>query len=670
MKEEPKSSKEDYKRILEEFKKDFHNPEIQKPHSINFLLMLFEKHFSRVPSITLKIYDGLREEEIRDKHPDISLYDHSKLTAAIAGCMYRYYSETYPEKWKKNEILKDEILNVPSNVKPYLLIGGDISGVQKFIYTITSKGALKSLKGRSFFLELLLEHIVSELIESLGLTRCNIIFSGGGHFYILSHNTPSAKDAIKRVKSKVDEYLFREFRGNLQLHLEWEEFHPDNFRNTKEIWRGLSEKLEIAKRKKWQDKLIEILNPEMPHKECLTQSCEVCFREDMPLKNLQRNEDILKVCEPCYIQYHLGEKLKEISHGDFPVIYKLSEPQQEAIKIMDRYYLFKKGWDRDLHPSASAVYRINDFTARHYSHPNSIYLPIGLYQHEGFTELTDATTIYGINRIAVLRMDVDNLGKIFSEAVPEEYRQFSRMASISRGLNKFFKFSLNIIVAGKDIEDLTDVAGRNVKEKGRMITIVYSGGDDLFIIGHWLDVIEAAIDINNYFKKYTGNPFVTISGGIAINHENYPIYQYARDAQAAEEMAKDKTFGKDAITLFGKYVVKWKDIGKILERVKIFKRFLIYKEDHLAIHEDRLPKTFFYRLLALARRFNDDGVLVLPKAAYLISRLRTGKSKAEDILRLKEVIMTSNKDEWKITEISTLLTLMLMRKGGGEDASN
>ncbi|MFN3740316.1 MAG: type III-A CRISPR-associated protein Cas10/Csm1 [Thermodesulfovibrionales bacterium] len=670
--QEPRCSKEDYKQIWRAFESDFNNPDIQKPHSIDFLLMLFEKHFSRVPSITMKIYDSLKREEIQDKHPDISLYDHSKLAAAIAGCMYHYYRESYPEKWHKNELLKDEILNAPEYVKPYLLIGGDISGVQRFIYTITSKGALKSLKGRSFFLELLSEHILSELIESLNLTRCNIIFSGGGHFYILSYNTPKAKSAIETVKSKVDEYLFREFKGGLQLHLAYEEFHPDSFSNTSEIWRGLAEKFEKSKKTKWQNKIKEILNPEMPYHKCLTQSCEVCFREDLPLKELQRNEDILKVCDPCFTQYHLGEMLKEISHGDFPVIYKLSEPADEikekAIKLMDSYYLFKKGWDRNLHPAAIAVYRVNDLNARHYSHPKSIYLPIGIYQHKALTELSDASPVFGIDRIAVLRMDVDNLGKIFSEAVPEEYRTFSRMASISRGLNRFFKSCLNEIVEGKTINNPTDVAGRNVKEKGRMLTIVYSGGDDLFIIGHWLDVIEAAIDINNYFKKYTGNPFVTISAGVAVNQEKHPVYQYAKDAEKAERMAKDKKIGKDAITLIGKHTFKWSDIERILERVKLFKSFLLYKGDHLTINENKVPKTFFYRLLALARRFNEEGVLILPKAAYLISRARFKDVKPEDILKIKEVVMTSNQKEWKITEVATLWTLMMMRKGGDEDA--
>lgn len=665
LEKEPTITKQDYKNLWEAFMRDFHNHEVQKPHSINFLMMLFEKHFSRVPSITMRISDVLKKEEIKEKHPDISLYDHSKLSAAIAGCMYHYYKETYPDKWNNNELLKNEILKVSKDAKPYLLIGGDISGVQKFIYTITSKGALKSLKGRSFFLELLSEHIVSEILDELKLTRCNIIFLGGGHFYIISHNTLSAKETVSDVKEKIDEYLFKEFKGHLQLFLEQEEFHPDNFKNTSIIWTGLSEKLELAKRRKWPDRIEEILKPEMPHEDCLTKSCEVCFREDVSLTELKAGEDVLQVCESCHNQHHLGEALKGISKGEYPVIYKVSDnPEESSIRIMESYYLFKKGWDKDIHPSAKAVYRVNDFTAKHHSHSTSVYLPIGIYHHDDMHELADTSSTFGINRIAVLRMDVDNLGRIFSLAVHEDDRTFSRMASISKGLNNFFKYHLNDIVEGKELA--VDIGERDVNKNGRKLSVVYSGGDDLFLIGHWLDVTEAAFDINEYFRKYTGNPFITISGGIAVNHEKYPVYQYARDAKEAEDLSKKGS--KDAIALFGTMVFRWDYAKKVLNRVKLFKRFLIVKGDYLAIDEDKLPKTFFYRLLALARKFQDDGSLILPKAAYLISRAKTDKCKPEDILELKGVIMNNNKDDWKVTGTAAMWTLMLMRRGGTENA--
>lgn len=50
--------------------------------------------------------------------------------------------------------------------KPLLLALGDFSGIQETVYTISSKGALKSLCARSFML--LTEHIVYEIMRMAG----------------------------------------------------------------------------------------------------------------------------------------------------------------------------------------------------------------------------------------------------------------------------------------------------------------------------------------------------------------------------------------------------------------------------------------------------------------------------------------------------------------------
>lgn len=111
-------------------------------------------------------------------------------------------------------------------------------------------------------------------------------------------------------------------------------FHPDGFTNAGNIWRNLSEKLELSKKKKWGGKLVDVLKTEMPHQDCLTQSCGICFREDLPLKELPKGDEVLSVCEPCLSQYYLGEDLVRISQREYPVLYKLSEkPDDKYLKI-------------------------------------------------------------------------------------------------------------------------------------------------------------------------------------------------------------------------------------------------------------------------------------------------------------------------------------------------
>lgn len=657
--EKSKITQEDYAEILSNFKRDLIAlSEIGL--TLNNLLMLIEKHFSNVPSMTAEIFGGSQENIY--KHPDISLYDHMKLTSAIATCMYYYYKERYPVKWNNKEVLRDEILN--NNEEAFLLIGGDISGVQKFIYTIASKGALKSLKGRSFFLELLTEHIVSELISEIELSRCNLIFSGGGHFYILAPNTKSAIQKINEVKDGIDNYLFDDFKGAIQIHIETVSFNKDGFSNAVPVWQMLSAKLEQSKKKKWADRIDKILQVEDQDETCKTEYCEVCFREDKPITPLVKEDTEIKVCEPCKSQYNLGRMLSIASRESVPFIVKSKTEKEQSVRIGNYFYSVSANIKLDLKGDIDSIYVINNLQVENYLHPNSIYLPLGSYQHHNMDEIADVVDTFGIARIAVLRMDVDNLGKIFSVAIPEEDRTFSRMASISRNLNYFFKHTLNHIVSGTS-EDSLDIANRDVKNKGRMLAIVYSGGDDLFIIGHWLDVFECAYDIRKTFENFTGNKFMTISGGITINHEKYPIYQFARDAEELEKSAKKNS--KNSITLFNeKRLVIWDNFGSLLKRIEIFKNYLEKGEKSLNLKEKGLPKTFFYRLLALSRRFNEDGVLILPKCAYLISKIKSDSFEAN--LKLKEVIMTIDKEEWEMTEIATLLTLMMMRKGGKEDA--
>lgn len=634
---------ENYRRLIEKFKKDLQST--KPPYGINLLTMLMEKHLSNIP--------------LGSPFDDVSMFRHCVLVSAISGCLYLYLKE----KRRDKDFSVASIVDCLSSEKPFLLVGGDLSGIQKFIYTITSKGALRALKGRSFYIELLIEHIINEIIDNLNLTRCNIVFSAGGNFCIVSPNTDNAVSELDKLKSRIETFLFNEFKGELQLHLEYIAFGEESFKNSASVSDGLGEKLEKSKKTGWQKRLKDILKPESPHENCLTTQCDVCFREDVSLVSLQRGDEALQVCEPCYFQYKLGEELLEISEGISPVIYRLSEqPQGDYVKIEKFYYCFRRSRDEKLENLADKIYRINNFNAENYNKPNNIFLPLGIYKKRGLKELTDAVSDFGINRLAVLRMDVDNLGKIFGSAIAEQERTFARISEISNRLNQFFKYHLNYIAEGKEIDSL-DIAERGVKNKGRNLMIIYSGGDDVFILGHWLDVIETAFDIRRYFELFTGNRFLTISGGISINQDSYPVYQYARDAEELERLAK-RDNKKDSLALLDDRKVGWNSFDKVIERIRLFKKFLKTESNGFVIDEQKLPKTFFYRLFSLAKVFRKEGILVLPKAAYLISRAKFNNCADEDVLSIKEVIMNSNEKEWEITELATLVTLMLMRKGG------
>ena len=107
--------------------------------------------------------------------PDISLFDHSRVTAAIASCLCDLDDNTIQQLLASNNSGQpnDEIVVA-------CLLEGDISGIQRFIYTITARGATSALRGRSFYPQLLTDAAARYILHKYDLTVANLIYSGGG----------------------------------------------------------------------------------------------------------------------------------------------------------------------------------------------------------------------------------------------------------------------------------------------------------------------------------------------------------------------------------------------------------------------------------------------------------------------------------------------------------
>ncbi|MEM4406736.1 MAG: type III-A CRISPR-associated protein Cas10/Csm1, partial [Candidatus Methanomethylicaceae archaeon] len=652
---------------------------------------LMERYTSFIPSITLYI-EGASDRESFKKHPDVSLFDHSKVTAAAAVCLYHYYSTNYRDRWNR-QVLKDEITAGWSETtqEPFILVGGDLSGVQNFIYTISSSGALKSLKGRSFFLELLTEHLVDMLVERLKLTRCNVLFTGGGHFYLLAANTEDAKKDIERLSHELDEYLWGSYNGSLGCCLAYVSMGKGAFRDTTRSWRELSEKIEFMKRRKWEDRLNKVLGPpESPHSDWLSSQCEVCAREDVPRRVIRE----VNMCPTCEEQFLFGEELQKACReasrnpGTFVCIGVWEgEASWEGNGVLTisvgrkrsyKPFYSKKNTDRP--NGVTWVYRLNDWNVENYKAFGDRPLLAGTYHASEFEDLESLVEQgYGWNRAGVLRMDVDNLGKIFSQWVREEDRTFSRMASLSRQFSLFFKYHLNGILdlrRGDGYESIQRVrlAAKNRGDE-RLLSIVYSGGDDVFIIGHWLDVLEAAYDIHAAFTAMVGNPNVTLSAGLALAAHHYPIYRFARDAGEAEKKAKKA--GRNRLTVFGHFF-SWEEMQDI-KKIVLKEIIPLLKEETGAFNvaPGSVSRRFFHIVLALIRNFlggnsrSATQYWILPKMAYMTERLGPSRALLEvdkvskAWMGLREQLLFYQPSDKHLSKMEAALSwaIMMMKEG-------
>ncbi len=91
---------------------------------------------------------------------DVSFFEHSRAASAVAAAL------AY-EMIAANSL--DERSARDRKAKHYALMVGDLSGIQKFIYTITSAKAARALRGRSLALQLLSDAIAHTFVAELGL---------------------------------------------------------------------------------------------------------------------------------------------------------------------------------------------------------------------------------------------------------------------------------------------------------------------------------------------------------------------------------------------------------------------------------------------------------------------------------------------------------------------
>jgi CRISPR-associated protein Csm1 len=151
----------------------------------------------------------------------------------------------------------------------------------------------------------------------------------------------------------------------------------------------------------------------------------------------------------------------------------------------------------------------------------------------------------GADKLGILKLDVDLLGLILqiglSHKDPSD-RTISRLATLSRMLELYFSGYIHKICEEKEFEHTY---------------IVFSGGDDLFLIGPWSKIPLLAKKIYDDFREYTcENPDITLSGGIFICDPKFPVKRFAYLVN--DELRESKKGGRDRCTIFGK-TVPWRE---------------------------------------------------------------------------------------------------------------
>lgn len=551
--------------------------------------------------------------------PDVSLYDHQKITGAAAACISEYLLEKGESDYHRILFKEEETFK---NTPAFLLYSADFSGIQKFIYTVATSNALRSLRSRSFFLELAMEHYIDELLYLCGMSRANLLYSGGGHCYLLLPNTKAVRQAIEDWNTCFNNWLIREFGSALYLADGWTPCSANDLTNTpaaqapyKEMFRKVSRAVSQKKMHRYSLKQILALN----HGETGdgVRECRICGRAD---RLVPGKDGEYTVCHWCRLFEDLSEKIMSkqvISVDCCPSDDALALPRISGTAYL--HFTDENQVRRDLKQTDSIVrvYTINQIcTGLRYS----TRLFVGNYAASNRMDVL-ASQSNGIPRIGICRMDVNNLGQAFISGFeqPEyteadkrfHYVTISRTASFSRQMSIFFRFYINMILDGT-----------YYREPPLKTTIVYSGGDDVFLVGAWDDIIKAALRIRKAFYDYTCGT-LTISCGIGIFHDHYPIRMAAYQTKDLEDASKEHP-GKNAVTLFdtgAEYTYDWE-----VFQTDILKEKLLLLEQFFTDFEEERGNAFLYQMIELLREANQkEGRLYLARYAYLLARLEPPK---------------------------------------------
>jgi len=636
---------EQYSQLADEFLTDCKCLESCPPHLlVDSCISLCRLYMANVPSTTMD-------------EPDVSLFDHALTTAAFACALLAYHKAS-------GSLTESAVLD--RDQPKFLLVSGDLSGIQNFLLDLPSEktgGMAKILRARSFYLTLLTRAASRLLLNRLGLPACNCILDAGGRFVLLTHNTKKAREIITNTHTEMSDWLLSNFQGKIALNvssplpLTGKDFACAKFRSVMEelIWRT-----DLAKKQRMSECLQEngtwsssrqvgryqdpekrndyfkILGGQLPHMKyvLLESSTNRDTLDDLSnlygqLKmvistgsTLELTADTVEALAlnpdksvPGFTSYNLVNHIPVVTSGELPYYRAANvDKDRDGNETMagDTKTFEQIGWDS--------------------------------------VELQDEGVRRGVPFIAALKADVDRLGLLFSDGLGHRY-SIGRMATFSRQMDMFFRGYLHQLTAQQFPNIYTE----------------YSGGDDLLFIGPWTDIIRFALELRRKFKLYTcRNNNINLSAAVILAHPHHPVARVVEKAETSLSRAKNS--GRNCINALG-VILSWEDFEQSIENGDFLDGLM---NASTPSGRKKLGNSFVYRLLQyhkMYQRTQQNGsvrdMLWRSHLAYDIHRNVKDKVLATDLRRIESMTQLSAAGR-EMEMLGASATYALYRNRGGK----
>ncbi len=550
--------------------------------------------------------------------PDVSLYDHSKATAALASSIYLYHLQ--------NDSMDVESIRNYAD-KKFLIVSGDFYGIQNFIFTeggSTNKAAAKLLRGRSFAVSLISELAADLLCREIGLTSCSIIANAAGKFSIIAANTEQTKNSVKNIEKRINDWLINTFYGEASLGISFIDASCEDFVSNRfdALWDRLNKNSEKNKYKKINlNEYGGVVEGYLDHFNNTLSNALCPFCGKRPSSPEVENDKLIKgesACKICRDHIYLGTHLVKadsiaITTTDAEINdNKLYEPifneyqvsldtNRKLTGLSDKGTLLKY-WYISISKNGSVakditVNLINGYVPKYSeddeNEENLNRLLYGNKTNEKKVELVEMIKsnlpksfhhiakwalrpddkpdkFTGTEALGILKADIDNLGLIFACGL--KHNCLSKMSTLSRQMNHFFSIFLPYTLSKNELFE--------------NIYTVFAGGDDIFLIGPWNRIVEFTVFLKNIFSEYvSNNGQITLSAGISLNKPGEPVKTIVEMAENALAKAKGNEINstdKNSITVFGE-TVKWESFEKLCEIRKTIETWLAKQYINMAM---------------------------------------------------------------------------------------
>ncbi len=591
------------------------------------LLSLSERTLWAVPSSTVD-------------EPDVSLHDHARAVAAFAAALFRFH--------EAEGTLTNVRALTDGEAAKFRFLVGDLSGLQTTLFRFRSEGVqglAKALRGRSMRLQLIADAAVRRVLDAFAMPASAALQVAGGRFLLLVPAYRDAEERLSSLRHEADCWFAQAYTGDLALGLAlsqpfapWDLMpKPDEGANrTPARQRAVSvrEKLGIAIETAKLRQLSQPANDSVLKLRYEAGGCPVCG-----LRPASGTASASEPCPSCAAEIEIGRRLPKAR----AVVIKRGALAPDAILTLDYHFALGEGKDAPdnsrgwrwlrfrgngpapMRPGPAYVARFREGDALHYAErakANGVILsgadeiePDAIKTFEclaldALEELPGEKKRKFLGRplLALLKGDVDQLGKIFAHGLGPEW-SIARASALSRTIDAYFSLRLPELLERKFPETYT----------------VFAGGDDFMIVAPWRQGFALALKLAEDFRAFAGeNPNLTFSLGIALFDPRTPISMAAREAEERLEAAK--AAGRDRISAIEPVPLSWREFKDALAEAERLCGW---------IRDGTLSVALVYRLLALERarrridaesaRLADYGWL--GRLGYALARARTADGK-------------------------------------------